>query len=1132
MRNLKKYLAVVLAVAMLVTFSAPVALFADNHDYAAEAQTLYDLGLYKGRSADSYDPDLESTLTRQEGAIMVLRIFGLEEAALEMDEFEARNLLATKFSDADEVADWAVKQVAMATETRVIAGFPDGRFAPEGNLTGRQFITLVLRQMGYEVPEYSRVGEQFTEIAGLNVAEELSFDVNEAVERAILVGISYKALTTPLADGSGTLAEKLVDMGVISEEAAVENGLVEEEEVEEPVLSVGSVNVTTDEETGLTTVSAMVSNNEDEMATLTLSPDASLEADDVVVEDLAIEEGSVSYEFAEALPAGTHTVTITVGEASDSAIFTIEEPVIIQEVLEVKLVAEDKIAVVFASEVEDTSVVKFVVTGDRTINPTISWNEEKTEAHLTNNVRLAEGDYTVTVEGLEIAEGKNSGSVEVTENGVAKIEIVSEQIIRIDDNIGEVDFKLFDLYGNDITEDAYDEVTFKTNEGKVVEDKADEGILIISLEDEADDWDDFDDEDLVKIEIEADEKVGGNYADAEKRLTISEEFEVDVVTIGEVVFATGESALYLGKGEAGYVVMSAVDQFGRPVTDEKFFEYDRGVEGADFRLKDFDTTPSHDLEDGIYVREVTNDQNEDELRIYFDLSAAIVVDEPDNAEVVEFSVTSETGNESNIVLLDIKQEGTPYEITLGSLDGELAEGDTFEDLFVIPMTVKDKDGNVLSKEEVADKDDLINSTLNADALALGIKVATTGEHKGNLVAKSADADAFEYEDEFDIEVGVEDSDADDAEMTIKVSKRAESERVLFAQEPVSRLVYGADTEFSLDFEDQYGRIMEDEMLDLNQDAKETMVELTITNEDAATLYVNGVKKADENAGTSYVVTVKASELTADDSLKIVAGSEDADFTFTAEASTSSKKLAKSFEVIEAKDSYTYSIEVIPTLYANQSADDVDFADDYAYEIEVKGKDANGNEISVPTAYIGAAASDDEDIAVIEYDADEDEYKVVALNDTLDDEAVSDETNETTIYVTVKGQRLSATVSISEEAPKAEELMFIDTSLDESDDSRELPEDYEVVTGLDADELAGGDNEETVYLVRLDQYGVYTEVDNDQTLQISDLENVEDDTVIKYIDNTIKITAGDVLAGEAVDVSYSESATTTSLEIQN
>lgn len=104
MKNLKKLLAVLVVISMVSTFLVPA--FADSFSYEKEAEELYKLGLYKGTSETEYVPNLEGKLDRQTGVVMLLRLFGQEDEALEIPMEEAAATLAAKFSDAADIADW------------------------------------------------------------------------------------------------------------------------------------------------------------------------------------------------------------------------------------------------------------------------------------------------------------------------------------------------------------------------------------------------------------------------------------------------------------------------------------------------------------------------------------------------------------------------------------------------------------------------------------------------------------------------------------------------------------------------------------------------------------------------------------------------------------------------------------------------------------------------------------------------------------------------------------------------------------------------------------------------------------------------------------------------------------------
>src|SRR5699024_4487766 len=101
----------------------------------------------------------------------------------------------------------------------------------------------------------------------------------------------------------------------------------------------GDVEAGTDEETGLTTVTANYADaTEGDTATITVTLDEEAEAEEeeIVVEDVEIgEDGEISHTFEEALPAGTHTVVVSVGEAASEPLeFSVDETEITVESVE------------------------------------------------------------------------------------------------------------------------------------------------------------------------------------------------------------------------------------------------------------------------------------------------------------------------------------------------------------------------------------------------------------------------------------------------------------------------------------------------------------------------------------------------------------------------------------------------------------------------------------------------------------------------------------------------------------------------------------------------------------------------------------------------------------------------------
>lgn len=241
MKSLKKLLAVLVVVTLMAGMLA-VPAFAASFKYEDEAKTLYDLGLFKGKSETAYVPALEDRLLREESVAILLRIFKLEEEALKMDEKEAKDLLNQKFKDADEIAAWAVKYVAYAVKNEIIAGRPDGKFAPKDNLLGREFAKMVLTQLGYKQDvdfDYKFSIVKFAEVANFSTSEAAKLD-EAYVTRDDIVGMSFSTLDAEYV--KGTNAGKSV-LAVLAQDASFR-----EKAIDKDLITIVSVEKVADQE--------------------------------------------------------------------------------------------------------------------------------------------------------------------------------------------------------------------------------------------------------------------------------------------------------------------------------------------------------------------------------------------------------------------------------------------------------------------------------------------------------------------------------------------------------------------------------------------------------------------------------------------------------------------------------------------------------------------------------------------------------------------------------------------------------------------------------------------------------------------------------------------------------------------
>ncbi len=248
MRSLKKNLAVLVVMAMLLTAIVPVwaaPASSQQFGFSQEAGKLHDLGLYYGTSATTFVPALQDSLTREAGAILVLRLFGLEDDAKAIDPTDAQQIVS-QFKDSGQIDSWAVNQIAYATSTdyaAMIAGNPDGTFNPQGPLKGKDLCTLVLKQLGYDSTagdfSYDQAVEKIVEISNAAAnpnfaayASNMAVLENKDLTKDDFVGFAYYALlAAPYKQANGdietpqTIFAKLTSDGKVTQDAVDKTGI-------------------------------------------------------------------------------------------------------------------------------------------------------------------------------------------------------------------------------------------------------------------------------------------------------------------------------------------------------------------------------------------------------------------------------------------------------------------------------------------------------------------------------------------------------------------------------------------------------------------------------------------------------------------------------------------------------------------------------------------------------------------------------------------------------------------------------------------------------------------------------------------------------------------------------------------
>ncbi len=200
------------AAAENVLLIAPAPAGRDVTDHETCAVALKQLGLFMGISDTEFD--LERAPTRIEALVMLIRVLGKEEEAL-------NGTWEHPFNDVPLWdGDKANKYVGYAYENKLTNGMDEGAgiFGSETAANAQMYLTFVLRALGYT----DKDGADFTYADPFTLANEVgiladAIDVNN-FWRADVAAVSYLALDANMKEAEETLADKLIEAEVFTVE--------------------------------------------------------------------------------------------------------------------------------------------------------------------------------------------------------------------------------------------------------------------------------------------------------------------------------------------------------------------------------------------------------------------------------------------------------------------------------------------------------------------------------------------------------------------------------------------------------------------------------------------------------------------------------------------------------------------------------------------------------------------------------------------------------------------------------------------------------------------------------------------------------------------------------------------------
>lgn len=174
----------------------------------AAAETLHKLGLFRGVSETGGVPDfaLGETATRMQGLIMLTRLLGVYDAAL-------ASSYPNPFSDVQ--GEYNARIASFAYARGLTTGVGQGRFNPTAEITATEYLTFVLRALGYiSGGDFAwNAAWELTDILGITGGEFNA--ARNTMTRGELAVVSLRALFTEGPRGS-ILFEMLAEEGALN----------------------------------------------------------------------------------------------------------------------------------------------------------------------------------------------------------------------------------------------------------------------------------------------------------------------------------------------------------------------------------------------------------------------------------------------------------------------------------------------------------------------------------------------------------------------------------------------------------------------------------------------------------------------------------------------------------------------------------------------------------------------------------------------------------------------------------------------------------------------------------------------------------------------------------------------------
>jgi len=627
-----------------------------------------------------------------------------------------------------------------------------------------------------------------------------------------------------------------------------------------------------------------------------------------------------------------------------------------------KPVGVQKVEVALNKAVDTSKATLTLKRNNSNVAATTKWAADGRSATLElTNSKIMEGEYTVTLGGLDDAAIANATASFTAENEkVTKLEFVSPSDTVPRSPKVAIEFQALNQYGELVSLAAGSFTVYSSSQGGANVKKDANGNLYVEID--------------TSQETPNIGQVSVNVLNTDSQISVNKIFKVGTepyvakVELGEVKYSNSEG--YLSKqGDKAVIELIQLDQYGHRITTDSGALFNATAHIVP-HLPEFNTP------------QIIDDNNDKLLDVVITLNGDVTA-------TGEYTVNVFGGNTASTTI-NVKATAVAATVELDT-SVVLAEEDTEK---YIPIIAYDQDGNRLSADDIVKNYEeghfkiSVSGNLQLANAASGLlatnpdnqhAVVKAGEHKGKLYIASVgskglanifititptSANSIAYNKNYQINIQ---------------GKRYPVSLTLETANATKAIPFGADatSKFKIVAYDQYGEKIKGNIGNIQESTRtvtyDVYVDFTATSnnvvindkEDGSGTNLSTLVGAQNNLSLvldkEWFFIAQADETSGETKVKISLRKLDLNANKVVDDSVSS--ITRSMEIIPTDSKLTYSVKAIDTLFA--AIDDPSMTGDadhinkskHARTVSVEAKDSAGNTVALPNLVIGVSSSD-------------------------------------------------------------------------------------------------------------------------------------------------------------------------------